>query len=331
MTKKLTNTPGAIKAQLVKIAHERREDFNLLFIRYVQERLLYRLSQSPHSDAFVLKGATLFTLWKGEPHRPTKDLDLLGRGEATSSALQRVFSDICRTEVFDDGLVFDVDSIASEPIREDARYEGVRLALTVSLGTVRTRMQIDVGFGDATVPRPVAVQFPTFLEMPAPKLRAYAPETVIAEKLEAMVQLGIANSRMKDFFDVNYLSETFDFDGAQLANAIRATFERRGTRIPDELPFALTSEFADDAAKKTQWAAFQNRLAKHPQERKLSDVVAALGRFLEPAINAARQKKRSWCLARRRSVEGKRINKRLRGTLGAQMGASAKAVNTIAQ
>lgn len=248
MTKKPTNTAASVKARLLNIARERGEDFNLLLIRFIQERLLYRLSKSKHAGDFVLKGAALFTVWGGEPHRPTKDIDLLAHGEASTDRLRQVFADICRVKVTDDGLLFEPESVTAEVIREDAIYDGVRLTISVRIGTGRTSIQVDVGFGDAVVPAPRKIEYPTFLEMPAPKLRAYAPETVVAEKLEAMVQLGMANSRMKDFYDIAYMSQTFDFDGPRLAKAVRATFGRRGTAIPTGTPLALTTEFAGDGA-----------------------------------------------------------------------------------
>ncbi len=287
MTKVPTNLSASIQARLLKLAKERGDDFNLVLLRYFNERLLYRLSVSRYASNFVLKGAALFTVWGGHPHRPTKDLDFLGRGELDAERVRATFAEICRTDVSDDGVAFDADSIAVEQIREEARYEGLRVRLGVRMGSSRTQLQIDIGFGDAVVPSPEVVSFPTLLDMPPPKLPAYARETVVAEKLEAIVQLGMVNSRMKDFFDLWYMSRTFDFDGQRLAKALQATFERRGTELPVEVPASFIAAFAEDEAKAKQWAAFTRRLdgASTPP---LPVIVDELRRFLAPVIEAAR-------------------------------------------
>ena len=288
MTKPPRDIATSVKAKLLLRAKERGEDFNLVLIRYLQERLLYRLSRSSHADAFVLKGATLFTLWGGAPHRPTKDLDLLAYGDPDLERLRQVFIDICRTVVTDDGVAFDAEATTVEPIREDALYDGARVVLVARVGKTTLKLQVDCGFGDATVPPPQDVAFPTFLELPAPRLRAYAPETVVAEKLEAMVKLGMANSRMKDFFDLHYMRRTFSFDGERLVGAVRATFERRGTPLPRAVPLALSSEFAEDDLKRTQWTAFQKRVGEQRRPPALPLVVTDLRRFLEPVLEGCR-------------------------------------------
>jgi len=288
VTRKPVNIAASVKARLLKISTDRGEDFNLLWIRYIHERLLYRLSKSQHADEFVLKGATLFSVWHGEPHRPTKDLDLLARGSPNAARLRAIFAEICRVKVVDDGLTFDPASVTAAAIREDALYDGIRIILAVSMGTALTNVQVDVGFGDTTVPAPKKIQFPTFLKMAAPELRAYAAETVIAEKLEAMITLGMANSRMKDFFDIDYMSSVFDFEGVRLVKAVQATLKRRRTALPDDLPLALTAEFSKDKLKSQQWAAFDGRLGRHKTARSLNVVVANLRRFLEPVLTAVR-------------------------------------------
>jgi hypothetical protein len=196
------NVPASVRQRLLNLAHQTKQDFGLLLMKYALERLLYRLSVSPHRDIFVLKGALLFDLWTHQPYRPTRDLDLLGCGDSSLERYRKLFSEICTQTVEDDGVSFFADTVTAERIRDDEDYEGVRLVLQARLGAARISLQIDIGFGDVITPSPVEVEYPTLLDFPAPKLRAYPKETVVAEKFEAMVKLGIANSRMKDFYDL---------------------------------------------------------------------------------------------------------------------------------
>ncbi|MCL2777964.1 MAG: nucleotidyl transferase AbiEii/AbiGii toxin family protein [Polyangiaceae bacterium] len=198
---------------------------------------------SRHEPAFVLKGAILFTIWSGHPHRATKDIDLLGRGAPDLRRLEQIAREVCIVDVNDDGVTFDPNTVETTRIKEDADYEGVRVTFAATIGTAVVPLQVDIGFGDAVTPGLQVVDFPTLLPAPAPRLRIYPRETVIAEKLEAMVHCGMANSRMKDFFDIWFLACGFEFDGPLLASAIHATFERRQTRMPERDPVALTQEF----------------------------------------------------------------------------------------
>src|SRR5205085_11881243 len=257
--------------------------------RYARERLLYRLSTSDYRERFVLKGALLCSYWAGAPHRPTRDLDLLGRGEPDVALLDDGFRDLCRVEAEPDGLTFLEESVRGEKIKEEEEYEGVRLRLTATLGNARIPLQVDVGFGDAVVPPPEEVTFPTLLGMPAPRLRAYRRETVVAEKFEAMVKLGMLNSRMKDFYDVWELSWRFDFEGGVLSAAIRATFERRGTPVPAETPLALTPTFCDDAQKRAQWDGFLRKSRIDAAGKTLGEVAESVRDFVMPPALAARQ------------------------------------------
>jgi len=256
MTKAPTNIGASVRARLLRLARERGEDFQLLVTSYANERLLYRLAVSSHASRFVLKGAALFTLWTGKPHRATRDLDLLGFGDPSEAHVRSVFADVLALYVGDDGVKFDSGSLQVGPIREEQEYGGVRVVVIAQVTSARVRLQIDVGFGDAITPNAVAVDFPPLLDFPAPRLLAYPRETVVAEKLEAMVQLGLASSRMKDFYDLVVLSRMFEFDGDLLVRAVRATFERRGTPLPMDLPLALTPAFATDRIKTTQWTGF---------------------------------------------------------------------------
>jgi predicted nucleotidyltransferase component of viral defense system len=256
MKRKARNIAASVRARLAQRARDRGDDFQLVLTRYANERLLYRLATSAHAERFILKGAALFTLWIGHPHRATRDLDLLGFGDDDAAHLRDVFVDVLGRAMPDDGVAFDVDVLDVGPIRDDQEYGGVRVATIARISGAQVRVQVDIGFGDVVTPAAELVDFPALLDFPPPRLRAYPRESVIAEKLDAMVQLGMANSRMKDFFDVALLAEGFSFDGALLVRAIRATFERRRTALPRGLPVALTSVFANDATKRTQWAAF---------------------------------------------------------------------------
>lgn len=213
------NMAASVRQRLMNIAKERKEDFGLVLTRYGLERLLYRLSKSNYRDQFILKGAMLFQLWSGHIHRPTRDLDLLGQGDPAPERFQQVLCDICRQGVEDDGLEFHTESVRSERMKEDEDYLGVRIKLQATLASARIPLHLDIGFGDAINPDPSEVTFPTLLDLPAPILKAYPRETVVAEKFQAMVMLGIANSRMKDFFDVWTLARQFEFSGPALCSA----------------------------------------------------------------------------------------------------------------
>ncbi len=282
--RKPANIGASVRARLLNLARERNQPFQLLLTRYVLERLLFRLSQSAHRDRFVLKGAMLMAAWFDDPHRPTQDLDLMGFGNPDPAAMLAVFRDVCAV-VLDDGVVFDGAALTIEDIREDMEYGGLRLKTFASLDGARIRVLVDVGFGDAAVPE--ERELPVLLDLPAPRLRVYPPEAVIAEKFQAMVVLGRANSRMKDFYDIWVLATLTEVEGDRLASAIRATFDRRGTAIPDALPDALTPAFAEDAQKQQQWAAFVANVAMQPGT--LADVIAAIAPFLMAAAERARR------------------------------------------
>ena len=285
MSKAPKDVGASVRARLLRLARERGDDFQLLLTRYANERLLYRLAKSRHAARFVLKGATLFTVWTGQPHRATRDVDLLGFGDPSPDHLRAVFEEVLAEPVEDDGVRFDGTTFDVGPIREDQAYGGMRIVLTAHVTSAKVRLQVDVGFGDVITPGAAAVKFPALLDFPAPELRAYPRETVVAEKLEAMVSLGMANSRMMDFYDLEVLFRTFAFDGALLADAIAATFARRGTPLPSGLPVALTPEFTDDRTKTTQWRAFLRKSGgESPGE--LLEVAA---RFIERPVEAAAQ------------------------------------------
>lgn len=288
MTKeKPRNLAASVRQRLTDTARKLGEDFQLVLTRYAIERFLYRLSRSEHRDEFVLKGAMLFRLWADQPHRPTRDLDLLGKGDSSIERMVEVIRGVCGLDVEEDGLTFDPDSVEAGLIKEDQDYEGVRVNCTVRLGQARIILQIDVGFGDAVTPRAVDVQYPTILAFPAPVLPAYPRETVVAEKFQAMVALGIANSRMKDFFDLWILARGFAFNGPSLCRAIQATFCRRKTELPTTPPLALTAEFGADSAKMKQWQAFARKGKLDVSQTTLEQVCVFLHGFLMPPMQAA--------------------------------------------
>ena len=251
-----TNRSASILARLLNLARQRGDDYNLLLNHFALERLLCRVAASPHVDRFLLKGALLFSLWYDQPHRPTRDADLLALGSDDTATLIATFRDIGGIEM-DDGIAFDPQSVRADSIRDDNRYGGLRVRLTGHIGNVRCALQIDVGFGDAVTPEPQTVMFPVLLaDLAAPRLRVYPVYTVIAEKYHAMVILGLANTRMKDFFDIATIARRTDLDGATLARAIGATFARRDTALPTRPPVALTRGFDEDDDKQRQWQAF---------------------------------------------------------------------------
>jgi len=275
------NLAASIRARLKSRADAAGEDFNLTLTRYGLERLLYRLSVSAHADRFLLKGALLFSLWYDQPHRPTRDADLLAFGPDDVDVVVAAFREICAVAC-DDGIAFDPASVGGVQIRKSAGYGGVRIDLQARLDGARISLQVDLGFGDAVTPGPQAVRYPVLLEgLPAPELRAYPKATVVAEKLHAICLLGLANTRMKDYFDLDLLLRDGTLAPAQLRRAIEATFARRGLPLPGDWPFGLGDGFANDPSKQAQWTAFlrKNRLAPMPLPEVIGRLRGALSRL----------------------------------------------------
>lgn len=281
-----TNLGASVRQRLLNLSRREQENFNLLLSRYAIERLLYRLSQSSVAEQFVLKGAALFAVWTGKLHRPTQDLDLLGYGDSSIEHLQVIFTMLCTLPVEADGLTFDSTSIRIEEIREGLVYGGQRVHLVAYLDGAIIPVQIDIGFGDAVMPSPTWLVYPTLLTFPPPQLRMYPKESVIAEKVHAMVVLDIDNSRMKDFYDLWTLSRLFHFEGTMVAQAIQATFERRQTPLPLTVPTGLTVEFADDPNKLAQWRAFLSRNRLDVGSASFADIIVHLHTFLWPPLQA---------------------------------------------
>lgn len=281
------NLAASVRDRLLQHSRQSKDELQLVLMRFGLERLLYRLSQSDYAGEFVVKGAMLFLVWTGETHRSTKDLDLLALKSASIPHLETVFRRVAQLAVEDDGLTFLPDTVTAEAIRENDAYQGVRVNLEARLGNARIPLQVDIGFGDAVTPKAGKILFPTLLEFPAPKVAAYPKETAIAEKYEIMVKLGLANSRMKDYFDLWTLCREFDFDGEILSAAIQATFRRRKTALPTELPVALSAEFYGNPAKQQQWEAFIKRGRLKVAETDLAEVVEVIREFLGPVSDAA--------------------------------------------
>jgi predicted nucleotidyltransferase component of viral defense system len=285
----MKNVAASVRQRLMNLAKARGVAFNRVLVQYGIERVLYRLAESKHSDKFILKGAMLFVIWQGVQHRETRDLDLLGFGENSIEALTRVFEEVCAKAVVDDGLTF--ESVTAQPITALQEYGGVSVKINARLEAARIVINVDVGFGDQVTPRPALVDFPALLDFPAPRIRAYPVETVVAEKFHALVALGERNTRMKDFFDLYYLSATFDFEGGRFLRAIERTFERRNTPLPSTLPVALTESFA--LANEGMWSAF---LRRSEQEKKTQfvTVIETLRGFLEPVFRNANLRASHW-------------------------------------
>ena len=277
------NVSASVQQRLLNQARREGRLFGELLQYFAMERFLYRLSRSAHAERFVLKGALMLRVWRAAELRPTMDIDLLGRTSNVESDIVAQIRDVLHVDVETDGLVFDPDSIRTERVTEDADYDGIRVRFSGALDSAKIHMQIDIGFGDVVYPLPEKFDLPVILDFPAPRLLCYSRESSIAEKFEAMVKLGMLNSRMKDFYDIWLLSRQFDFKGAELVQAIRLTFERRGTKLPLEIE-AFTRPFVD--AKQTQWSAFRSRIQQPHVPESFAEITTSLDRFLSPVVSA---------------------------------------------
>lgn len=287
MTKRpITNIAESVHRRLLNRSRQTGEDFQFLLQRYAAERFLYRLGQSTHRDRFVLKGAMLFALWGGSVYRPTRDLDFAGYGNSDANDVAATFILVSAVPVPDDGLSFDATTVTAEPIRDEAEYDGLRLRLRAMLGNARIEMQIDIGFGNAIEPGANDVQYPTLLDAPAPNIRAYSHEAVVAEKLHTLVVLGERTSRIKDLYDLYTLAAQFLFDGTKLTKAIAATFERRRTKIESAQPAGLAPRFFADEARATQWRAYLDRNNLPGAPRDFAQAGERIQAFLAPMWNA---------------------------------------------
>ena len=286
------NFNHSIHSRLRNWSRENKLDHNFVMNRYACERLLYRLSISEYVDQFILKGAMFFSIWSDEPFRPTKDIDLLGFGEDSEVRLREIFQQVCLIKPKQpDGITFDAQKITVEPIRELQEYQGKRILIPVI--NTRIKVQVDIGFGDVITPDAIEIDYPSLLDMPAARLKAYNRETMIAEKLEAIVSLGTQNSRMKDYYDLLVMSLEYDFDGSTLRNAIALTFGKRKTKLSLGVPSGLDIELVLTDDKKTQWEAFLKRSGLEI-DLEFEEAISKLCDFLIPPLNAATSQEVFW-------------------------------------
>ncbi|RLE17311.1 MAG: nucleotidyl transferase AbiEii/AbiGii toxin family protein [Acidobacteria bacterium] len=286
------NPAHSVFQRLLNHARKNREDFNLLLIRYGMERFLYRLSISTYNESFILKGASLFLVWKGQNYRVTKDVDFLALERPELSRLREIFHQLCKNDTTqEDGISFLSETLKIEEIRENKEYDGIRVILSGMLGQARIPLQIDIGFGDVVTPGPELIEYPVLLNFPPPKLKAYPRYTLVAEKLEAMVYLGLANSRMKDFYDILLVSKLFSFNAKILMEAIINTFNRRHTKLPEGIPFALTPSFFEDSQKQVQWKAFISKAKPDFEINEFTAVIEDVKKFIIPVIEGITEEK----------------------------------------
>jgi predicted nucleotidyltransferase component of viral defense system len=281
----MKNVAASRRALLENIARSQERNLDLLYLLYMEERLLYRISQSPLANRIVLKGGLLLYSIFGHTSRPTRDIDLLGLDlPAQPEELAALFRPVCSLD-FPDGVIFDPDTIRAEVIREGANYQGIRVSVVASLGKVRNKIQLDIGFHDVVTPDPLTIDYPVLLDDPAPTLPVYSLESVIAKKFEAMVSLGLINSRMKDFYDIYLLATSHDFSGLIIVQAVSQTFRRRRTELPDQLS-VLMAEFAQDSQRQRMWRGFLQGVAGNPVG--FDSVMEVLQTFLGPVYNTVR-------------------------------------------
>lgn len=280
----IKNLPASIQDRLSNQARLTGRPFNEFLQYYAIERFLYRLSKSNHAGQFVLKGALLFRVWGLPAFRPTRDIDMLGFTSNDVENIAFIFREVCEQKVQNDGLSFDPQTVIGERIKKDADYEGVRVRFSGLLGKALVHLQVDVGFADVITPAPMKMEYPVILPMPAPMLRGYPPETVVAEKLQAMIYLGTANGRMKDFYDLWILADRFKFKSEVLQDAIRRTFEHRHTQIPVTEPAAFTAQFAQE--KQGQWMAFIKTSTITNAPDQLETVLVRLREFTMPIFHS---------------------------------------------
>lgn len=282
------NVAASVRQRLLNIARASGEDFQALLTRYALERLLYRLGASPHREELILKGAFLFVVWGDLVSRPTADMDFLAIGEPVIARYEEIIRGLCSAESTADGLEYDADSVRGAAIREQVLHHGIRIRLRATLASARIPLQIDIGFGDVVTLGSEEITYPTLLDMPPARVRAYRAEAVIAEKLEALVSIGVATSRLKDYFDIWQLSSVTSFDGPSLQQAVASTFERRATRVPSDLPPALGPDFSARADRGLQWARLLERFGVGDSAPTLDEICTAIWLFVEPVFTHIR-------------------------------------------
>lgn len=286
MKKDITNITASIRARLQNKAKETNQPFSEILQYYAIERLLYRFSRSKYSGKFILKGALMFTVWQVPERRTTLDIDFSAHYDNQIETITKVIMDVCGVPVVPDGLIFDPASVRGRKIKENADYEGVRVKFLGFLERSRIAMQIDVGFGDIIYPRPKIIDYPVILDLPKPRLKGYAPESVISEKFEAMVKLGLLNSRMKDFYDIWLMMRRFDFDGADLAEALKRTFKHRKTPLPQDKPLFDEDIYDEISDRQLLWKAFLKKGDIEHVPEKLHTTAREIEEFLIRPLRA---------------------------------------------
>lgn len=282
------NIAASVKQRLLNMARAQGRGFDILLVRFALERLLFRLSQSAHRENYILKGGMLVTQWLDHDNRETRDADFLGFGEADVETIKAIFAEIMAI-TSEDGLDFDIGALAATTIREEAEYDGIRLKTFAYLGRTRIPVTLDIAFGDVLADASQTVDYPSLLDMERPSIRTYPPAQVIAEKFQAMVALGLANGRMKDFYDLWAIPKALPIDDQALDTAIAATFERRTTPVPKERPSGLSAAMAEDAAAQQRWRAYVESLELPVPA--FADVLEDIWALLAPScvrLNAAK-------------------------------------------
>ena len=279
------NLAVSLRAKLLLHAKQHGDSFQRILTRYAIERLLFRLTQTEEADRFVLKGAMLFVTWPEHAFRPSGDLDLLGEGNSDPIAMTELFARICQVHVPEDGIIFDPSTLKVEPVRETDKYQGARISLIGELAAAKIPVLVDIGFGDHVYPPPERRTFPNLLpHMPMANILMYPPETVVAEKFEAMIRFGEANGRIKDFHDIWVATRTFPFDLSKLVEAVGGTLRRRETAIPTEMPVGLTATFAEIAEERGLWSGFLRRNPPTLEPPTFPVLQEELRRFFGPVL-----------------------------------------------
>lgn len=286
MKKDIKDLEASVRSRLQNKAKERKSPFAEILQFYGTERFLYRFSQSKYADAFILKGALMFTVWDIPERRTTLDIDFLARYDNQIASIEKVIKDVCKIQVSADGLIFDPETVTGQKIKENADYEGVRIKFLGFLERSRIPMQIDMGFGDIIYPRPRVVDYPALLDFPKPRLKGYSVESVVTEKFEAMVKLGLLNSRMKDFYDLWLLTRRFDFDGKNLVEALKKTFHHRQTPLPQASPLFAEEIYDEKSDRQMLWKAFLNKGQIKQVPEKLGVTAKAIEKFLIRPLEA---------------------------------------------
>ncbi|MGC8593971.1 MAG: nucleotidyl transferase AbiEii/AbiGii toxin family protein [Candidatus Kryptoniota bacterium] len=289
MKKDIKNLQASVRARLQNKAKEANSPFLEILQYYGMERFLYRVSCSKFADKFILKGALMFTVWQVPERRTTLDIDFLANYNNQVATIEKIIKDICDVPVIPDGLVFDAETVKGQRIKEEMEYEGVRVKFIGLLGRSRIPMQIDFGFGDAVYPAPKIIDYPVILDFPEPHLRGYPPESMVSEKFEAMVRLGLLNSRMKDFYDIWLMMHQFNFNGLHLVEAIKRTFNRRKTPLPKDNLFFAEEIYDEKSDRQTLWRAFLKKSDIKLAPERLSDTAREIKNFLMEPINSIKR------------------------------------------